>query len=177
VQKLDAGERFAATRRLPTYWLAGARSLGNARRGRGRGDAAALPSRNCGESRRHPGQRCRDQLACSTGRRRDQPCWRHIIDARIHTTDDGMALDNFLVQDMGRAPFADPHQIKRLEAAVGKALEGQEPSADRLAARALPLRRAEAFAIQPAVFVNNQASRRYTVIEVNARDRAALLFE
>ena len=88
-----------------------------------------------------------------------------------------MALDNFLVQDMGRAPFADPHQIKRLEAAVGKALEGQEPSADRLAARALPLRRAEAFAIQPAVFVNNQASRRYTVIEVNARDRAALLFE
>jgi [protein-PII] uridylyltransferase len=101
----------------------------------------------------------------------------NIIDARIHTTDDGMALDNFLVQDMGRAPFADPHQLKRLEAAVGKALEGQEPSADRLAARALPLRRAEAFAIQPAAFVNNQASRRYTVIEVNARDRAALLFE
>ena len=28
----------------------------------------------------------------------------NIIDARIHTTDDGMALDNFLVQDMsGRA--------------------------------------------------------------------------
>jgi [protein-PII] uridylyltransferase len=60
---------------------------------------------------------------------------------------------------------------------VRKALEGHEPSADRLAARALPLRRAEAFAIQPAAFVNNKASSRYTVIEVNARDRAALLFE
>ena len=58
-----------------------------------------------------------------------------------------------------------------------RALEGHEPSADRLAARALPLRRAGAFRIQPAAFVDNKASNRYTVVEVNARDRAALLFE
>jgi [protein-PII] uridylyltransferase len=102
----------------------------------------------------------------------------NIIDARIHTTRDGMALDNFLIQDLNRGPFADPHQLKRLDAAVLKALEGQEePSSDRLAAKALPLRRAEAFDIQPAVFVQAKASNRYTVVEVNARDRAALLFE
>jgi [protein-PII] uridylyltransferase len=101
----------------------------------------------------------------------------NIIDARIHTTGDGMALDNFLIQDLGRGPFADPHQLARLEAAVLKALDGQEPSADRLAAKALPLRRAEAFVIQPAVFIQANASNRYTVVEVNARDRAALLFE
>jgi [protein-PII] uridylyltransferase len=101
----------------------------------------------------------------------------NIIDARIHTTADGMALDKFLVQGMDRAPFADPHQLRRLAAAVTKALDGQEPSAERLAARALPLRRAEAFPIQPAVFVQAHASNRYTVVEVNARDRAALLFE
>ena len=35
------------------------------------------------------------------------------------------------------APFADPHQLERLEAEVARALEGHEPSADRLAARAL----------------------------------------
>jgi len=101
----------------------------------------------------------------------------NIIDARIHTTEDGMALDNFLVQDLARAPFAEPHQLKRLEEEVKWALAGHEPSADRLAARALPLRRAEAFRIQPAAFVDNKASNRYTVIEVNAADRAALLFE
>ena len=101
----------------------------------------------------------------------------NIIDARVHTTSDDMALDNFLVQDGQRGPVRDAHQLKRLEAAVLKALEGQEPSAERLAARALPLRRAEAFAVQPAVFVNNQASNRYTVVEVNARDRSALLHE
>ena len=101
----------------------------------------------------------------------------NIIDARVHTTDDGMALDNFLVQDISGGPLADRHQLERLQEAVLRAVEGGEPLRDRLAARALPLRRAEAFAIQPAVFVDAKASNRYTVIEVNARDRAALLCE
>jgi [protein-PII] uridylyltransferase len=101
----------------------------------------------------------------------------NIIDARIHTTTDGKALDNFLVQDSRGGPFADPHQLARLEKSVLDALDGHELSVDRLAARALPLRRAEAFTIAPAVFADAHASNRYTVIEVNARDRAALLFE
>ena len=101
----------------------------------------------------------------------------NIIDARIHTTNDNMALDNFLVQNLSGAPFDDPHQLERLERTVAQALAGDEPKRDRLAARALPLRRAEAFSIQPAVFVDNKASNRYTVVEVNARDRAALLCE
>ena len=67
----------------------------------------------------------------------------NIIDARIHTTDDGMALDNFLVQGGDRGAYADPHQLERLEREVARALAGHEPSAERLAARALPLRRAE----------------------------------
>jgi [protein-PII] uridylyltransferase len=99
----------------------------------------------------------------------------NIIDARIHTTQDGMAVDNFLVQDSKGKPFADRHQLKRLEENVLRAVEGQEPAMERLEAKALPLLRAEAFAIRPAVFVDNQASSRYTVVEINARDRAALL--
>ncbi|MEO7178571.1 MAG: HD domain-containing protein, partial [Allosphingosinicella sp.] len=99
----------------------------------------------------------------------------NIIDARIHTTLDGMAVDNFLLQNSKGRPFADRHQLKRLEENVLRAVEGQEPAMDRLEAKALPLLRAEAFAIQPAVFVDNEASSRYTVVEVNARDRAALL--
>jgi len=101
----------------------------------------------------------------------------NIIDARIHTTDDDMALDNFLVQGVNRGPITEAHQLKRLEAAVTAALDGSEPSIEQLTARALPLRRAEAFNVQAAAFVDNNASSRYTVVEVNARDRAALLFE
>jgi [protein-PII] uridylyltransferase len=55
------------------------------------------------------------------------------------------------------------------------ALGGQEPLTRKLEAKPLPLPRAAAFDIQPAVFADNQASSRYTVVEVNARDRAALL--
>ncbi|MGZ8999454.1 MAG: HD domain-containing protein, partial [Allosphingosinicella sp.] len=99
----------------------------------------------------------------------------NIIDARIHTSLDSMALDNFLVQDGNGGPFSDRSQVNRLESMVLAALEGEEQSVERLEAKALPLVRAEAFAIQPAVFIDNQASSRYTVVEVNARDRAALL--
>jgi [protein-PII] uridylyltransferase len=99
----------------------------------------------------------------------------NIIDARIHTTNDGMALDNFLVQDSAGAPFDDPHQLARLDKAVLAAVAGEEPAMARLEAKALPKVRAEAFRIEPAVFVSNEASTRYTVVEINARDRAALL--
>jgi [protein-PII] uridylyltransferase len=99
----------------------------------------------------------------------------NIIDARIHTSSDGMALDNFLVQDANGTPFDDPRRLERLEKAVLGALNGQEPMTDRLEAKALPLQRAEAFHIKPAVFIDNRASNRYTVVEVNARDRPALL--
>jgi [protein-PII] uridylyltransferase len=99
----------------------------------------------------------------------------NIIDARIHTTLDGMALDNFLVQDSAGKPFADRHQLDRLEEAVLAALGGKEPEMARLEAKPLPRARAEAFSVQPAAFVDNHASSRYTVVEVNARDRPALL--
>jgi [protein-PII] uridylyltransferase len=99
----------------------------------------------------------------------------NIIDARIHTTEDGMALDNFLVQDVTGRPFDDAHQLLRLEQLVEKAVAGQEPQRDRLEAKALPIARAEAFSIRPAIYIDNKASSRYTVVEVNARDRAALL--
>ena len=99
----------------------------------------------------------------------------NIIDARIHTTIDGMALDNFLVQDAAGKPFDDRYQLAKLEEAVAAAVAGQEPLTAHLEAKGLPLTRAEAFDIRPAVFIDNKASNRYTVVEVNARDRAALL--
>jgi [protein-PII] uridylyltransferase len=98
-----------------------------------------------------------------------------IIDARIHTTRDGMALDNFLVQDPFGRPFDDTARLTRLEAGIGDALANRAQLADRLAARPLSRARAEAFTIEPNVLIDNKASNRYTVIEVNARDRPALL--
>ncbi len=99
----------------------------------------------------------------------------NIIDARIHTTRDGMAIDNFLVQDPLGRPFDDSGQLARIESGIADALANRAKLTERLAAKPLPRLRADAFNIEPAVLIDNKASNRFTVIEVNARDRPALL--
>ncbi|WP_288411205.1 [protein-PII] uridylyltransferase [uncultured Sphingomonas sp.] len=99
----------------------------------------------------------------------------NIIDARIHTTRTGMALDNFLVQHPLGGPFDEEAQLQRLKTAIADALANRMKLNDRLAAKPLSRPRADAFPIEPNVLIDNAASNRFTVIEVNARDRPALL--
>jgi [protein-PII] uridylyltransferase len=99
----------------------------------------------------------------------------NIIDARIHTTRDGMAVDNLLVQDPFGRPFDEPSRLDRIRIAIDDALANRNRLADRLAAKPAPRMRADAFDIEPVVLIDNKASNRYTVVEVNARDRPALL--
>ncbi|MDF7776273.1 [protein-PII] uridylyltransferase [Sphingomonas sp. AOB5] len=100
----------------------------------------------------------------------------NIIDARIHTTRDGMALDNFLVQDPLGRPFDEDVKLKRIKDAIADALANRSKLSDRLKSRPLPRLRADAFTIEPNVLIDNKASNRFTVVEVNARDRPALLY-
>ncbi|MEZ5709361.1 MAG: [protein-PII] uridylyltransferase [Blastomonas sp.] len=99
----------------------------------------------------------------------------NIIDARIHTTRDGMAIDNFLVQDPLGRPFHEAAQIERLKTAIGDALANKQKLVPRLAARPAARPRAETFKVSPLVLIDNKASNRFTVVEVNASDRPALL--
>ncbi|UYY58236.1 [protein-PII] uridylyltransferase [Sphingomonas sp. S2-65] len=100
----------------------------------------------------------------------------NIIDARIHTTRDGMALDNFLIQDPLGQPFDEETRLARIKTGIADALANRAKLQERLKARPLPRLRADAFHIEPNVLIDNHASNRFTVIEVNARDRPALLF-
>jgi hypothetical protein len=50
-----------------------------------------------------------------------------IIDARVHTTRDGMALDNLLVQDAQERPYKDKRLRNRLVRSVEAALKSEEP--------------------------------------------------
>ena len=86
-----------------------------------------------------------------------------------------MALDNLLVQDPFGRPFDDAGQLARLKTAIEDALANRGKLADRLVAKPLPRARAEAFDIVPNVMIDNRASNRFTVVEVNARDGPALL--
>ena len=99
----------------------------------------------------------------------------NIIDARIHTTRSGMAVDNFLVQDPLGRPFSEDSQLARIKASIADALANRVKLVPQLAARPLARPRADAFQVAPRVEFDNAASNRFTVIEVNARDRPALL--
>src|SRR5206468_9456216 len=96
----------------------------------------------------------------------------NIIDARIHTGRDGLALDNLLVLDGRGRPYADRRLRNRLSKAVEGALMSASPPP--LPAGDVP-GRSSAFAVAPSVVIAERASSRTTVVEVNARDRPALL--
>jgi [protein-PII] uridylyltransferase len=97
----------------------------------------------------------------------------NIIDARIHTTRDGQALDNLLVLDGRGRPYTDRRLRARLARSVEQALTGDE--APPLPSPKAPAGRARAFRFAPSVGIADRASTRTTVVEVNALDRPALL--
>ena len=99
----------------------------------------------------------------------------NIIDAHIHTTRNGTAVDNFLVQDPLGRPFSEESQLQRLKTAITDALANRLKLVPQLAARPLARPRAEAFEVESRVEFDNSASNRFTVVEVAARDRPALL--
>ncbi|BAK68494.1 [protein-PII] uridylyltransferase [Sphingobium sp. SYK-6] len=99
----------------------------------------------------------------------------NIIDARIHTLKDGSALDNFLVQDPLGRRFDAPEQLARIKTYIEDALANRQKLLTKLDQRPLPRTRAEAFEVVPQVIIDNKASNRFTVVEVMARDRPALL--
>jgi [protein-PII] uridylyltransferase len=102
----------------------------------------------------------------------------NIVDARIHTSSDGMAIDTFWLQDQERRPFAGSEKLDRLKAVIADVLGGRLHLADALAKRAgrFP-RRAHVFTVQPRVLIDNSASNVYTVVEINALDRPGLLYD
>src|SRR3546814_20237433 len=94
----------------------------------------------------------------------------NIIDARIHTTRDGLALDNFLVQDPLGRPFAAAGQIVRLTRAIEDALANRQKLLPKLEGRALPRTSPEAFSIAPSVLIAKQAPNRFHGGRVNRQD-------
>src|SRR5579863_2825361 len=104
-------------------------------------------------------------------------CGANIVDAKIMTMSNGMALDTFWVQDNDGGPIERADKLARLSVIFEKVLTG-DVSADRELARPPAIQsRTSVFTVPPRVLIDNQASRTHTVIEVNGRDRPGLLHE
>jgi len=102
-----------------------------------------------------------------------------IVDARIHTLTNGMALDTFWIQDAIGGALDAPHRLARLYVLIEQALSGRLrlDAEIRKVNQSLIGRRMRAINVPPRVVIDNHASNTYTVLEVNGRDRPGLLHD
>jgi [protein-PII] uridylyltransferase len=101
----------------------------------------------------------------------------NIVDAKIITMSNGMALDTFWVQDSNGGPFDRPDKLAKLAVIFENVLSGDlKPHRELAHPPAFPSR-TRVFMVTPRVLLDNKASGSHTVIEVNGRDRPGLLFE
>ncbi|MDO8290710.1 MAG: [protein-PII] uridylyltransferase [Parvibaculum sp.] len=119
-------------------------------------------------SQDHPGLFSRFAGACAI-------LGMNIVDAKIFTTRDGMALDMLWVQDEAGGAIAEPRRIQRLEDTIRKVLAGEVLPPELIDQRFKGDSKASAFSIAPMVYIDNEASETYTVIEVNGLDRPGLV--
>jgi [protein-PII] uridylyltransferase len=101
----------------------------------------------------------------------------NIVDAKIMTMSNGMALDTFCVQDLAGRAFDRPDKLAKLAVIFENVLTGDlKPHRELARPPAFPSRM-QVFTVMPRVLVDNKASASHTVIEVNGRDRPGLLYE
>ena len=100
-----------------------------------------------------------------------------ILDARISTLAHGMALDTFWIQDITGGPFKKKESLKRLKGRIRDSLNGNlQPSKElKKVLNQSMLNRTRVFKVPPRVLIDNTVSAKYTVIEVNGRDRLGFL--
>jgi [protein-PII] uridylyltransferase len=100
----------------------------------------------------------------------------NIVDAKIFTLANGMALDTFWIQDLEGKPFDGPQRLARLAARVEISLSNRlDINRELESQRSSWPKRDRVFTVQPRVLIDNNASDTFTVIEVNGRDRPGFL--
>jgi len=101
----------------------------------------------------------------------------NVVDARIFTTPQGMALDAFWLQDAEGEAYDRPDKLAKLSVHIERALGGEFRAGDARAERNFVPTRTRIFHVPPRVLVDNQASATHTVVEINGRDRPGFLYD
>ena len=99
----------------------------------------------------------------------------NVVDARTFTSNEGMAMSVFWVQQ-GGSPLA-PERHDRLKKAIHKALRGDVVAREALKPKRGLKRRERAFEVPTTITFDNESSDIHTVIEVDTRDRVGLLYD
>jgi [protein-PII] uridylyltransferase len=99
----------------------------------------------------------------------------NIVDAQIFTTTDGLALDTIFVSRAFEREEDELRRGQRIASKIEQTLRGEVRLAEISPPKQPKDVRRGAFAIEPEVTVDNNLSRRYTVVEVSGLDRPGLL--
>ena len=100
----------------------------------------------------------------------------NVVDARTYTSKDGYATAAFWVQDAQGHPYA-AGKLKRLSDMIHKSLKGEIITRDAMKSRDVIKKRERAFTVPTSITFDNEGSEIYTIIEVDTRDRAGLLYD
>ncbi len=100
----------------------------------------------------------------------------NVVDARTYTSKDGYATAVFWIQDGEGHPFAD-ERLPRLRRTILKTLRGEVVAQDAIKSRDKIKKRERAFRVPTHITFDNDGSEIYTIIEVDTRDRPALLYD
>jgi [protein-PII] uridylyltransferase len=101
----------------------------------------------------------------------------NIVDAQIHTTSDGLALDTIFVSREFEADEDELRRAGRIADGMARALKGEIRLPEVVANRRASRPRTKAFQVAPDVVIDNDWSNRHTVIEVSGLDRTGLLYD
>ena len=104
-----------------------------------------------------------------------------VVDARIHTLNNGRALDTFRVQDTishGGVPaaFDRPDRLAKLASYLEQSFRNRLRVKKVMTERTFQPKRHRVFKVEPRVLIDQKASATCTVIEVNGMDRPGLLY-
>jgi [protein-PII] uridylyltransferase len=100
----------------------------------------------------------------------------NVVDARTYTSKDGYATAVFWVQDSEGHPY-EQSRLPRLRATIEKTLKGEVVAREALKDRDKLKRRESQFTFPTSITFDNEGSDIYTIIEVDTRDRPALLYD
>ncbi|MDE4173222.1 [protein-PII] uridylyltransferase [Phaeobacter sp. PT47_59] len=100
----------------------------------------------------------------------------NVVDARSYTTKDGYVTDAFWIQDAEGHPY-EASRLPRLTQMILKTLKGEVIAREALVSRDKIKKREKAFNVPTHITFDNEGSEIYTIIEVDTRDRAGLLYD
>ena len=100
----------------------------------------------------------------------------NVVDARTFTTKDGYVTAAFWIQDADGHPY-ESARLPRLRDMIRKTLMGEVVAREAIKSKDKIKKRERAFKVPTSITFDNEGSEIYTIIEVDTRDRPALLYD